>query len=129
MYWCRSGTLPPARVRITDFMPPRHHHPRIFRLVEGLRGEVEVTGQLVIRFEYGYQVPWVTQTGDGIRAIAGPDLVEIDSPVPQEPVHMHHESVVRREGRGAIRVQAALGSLFRRREPGPGMRHRPGRNA
>jgi GH15 family glucan-1,4-alpha-glucosidase len=90
---------PTGTVRITDFMPPRHHHPRIFRLVEGLRGEVEMTGQLVIRFEYGYQVPWVSQTGNGIRAIAGPDLVEIDSPVPQEPVHMHHEaSFVVKEG-------------------------------
>ncbi len=82
-----SGT-----VRITDFMPPRHHHPRIFRRVEGLKGRVEMVGQLVIRFEYGQQVPWVTQTGTGIRAVAGPDLVEVDSPVPQEPVHMHHES-------------------------------------
>ena len=90
---------PTGTLRITDFMPPRHHHPRIFRLVEGLRGEVEMTGQLVIRFEYGYQVPWVSQTGNGIRAIAGPDLVEIDSPVPQEPVHMHHEaSFVVKEG-------------------------------
>jgi GH15 family glucan-1,4-alpha-glucosidase len=82
---------PSGAVRVTDFMPPRHHHPRIFRLVEGLQGSVEMTGQLVIRFEYGYQVPWVTQTGTGIRAIAGPDLVEIESPVSQEPVHMHHE--------------------------------------
>ena len=82
---------PSGTVRVTDFMPPRHHHPRIFRRVEGLRGSVEMVGQLVIRFEYGYQVPWVTQTGNGIRAIAGPDLIEIDSPVPLEPVHMHHE--------------------------------------
>jgi GH15 family glucan-1,4-alpha-glucosidase len=103
----RKGTLvldqewdtPSGTLRITDFMPPRHHHPRIFRRVEGLRGRVEVTGQLVIRFEYGYQVPWVTQTGNGLRAVAGPDLVEIDSPVPQNPVHMHHEvSFVVNEG-------------------------------
>jgi GH15 family glucan-1,4-alpha-glucosidase len=79
-------------VRITDFMPPRHHHPRIFRRVEGLKGSVDMAGQLVIRFEYGQQVPWVTQTGNGIRAVAGPDLIEIESAVPQEPVHMHHES-------------------------------------
>ncbi len=73
-------------------MPPRHHHPRIFRRVEGLKGSVDMAGQLVIRFEYGQQVPWVTQTGNGIRAVAGPDLIEIESAVPQEPVHMHHES-------------------------------------
>ena len=90
---------PTGSVRVTDFMPPRHHHPRVFRRVEGLSGSVEMAGQLVIRFEYGQQVPWVTQTGNGIRAIAGPNLVEVDSPVPLQPVHMHHElSFVVQEG-------------------------------
>lgn len=90
---------PTGTLRVTDFMPPRHHRPRVFRKVEGVRGSVEVAGQLVIRFEYGSQVPWVRQTGNGIRAVAGPDLVEVDSPVPMEPVHMHHEvSFVVNEG-------------------------------
>jgi GH15 family glucan-1,4-alpha-glucosidase len=90
---------PTGTVRITDFMPPRHHRPRVYRRIEGLRGSVEMAGQLVIRFEYGSQVPWVTQTGNGIQAIAGPDLIEVDSPVPMEPVHMHHEmSFVVKEG-------------------------------
>ena len=81
---------PTGSVRITDFMPPRHHRPRVFRRVQGLRGSVEMAGELVIRFEYGSQIPWVTQTGNGIRAIAGPDEVEIDSPVdlmPQPDAH------------------------------------------
>ena len=90
---------PSGTVRVTDFMPPRHHRPRVYRRIEGVRGSVEMAGQLVIRFEYGSQVPWVTQTGNGIRAIAGPDLIEVDSPVPQQPVHMHHEmSFVVKEG-------------------------------
>ncbi len=90
---------PTGTVRITDFMPPRHHHPRVYRRLEGVRGTVEMSGQVVIRFEYGFQVPWVTQTGNGIRAIAGPDLIELDSPVPLDPVHMHHEmSFVVKEG-------------------------------
>ncbi len=81
-------------VRITDFMPPRHHRPRVFRRVQGLRGSVEMIGELVIRFEYGSQIPWVTQTGSGIRAISGPDEVEIDSPVDltPQPDHLRHES-------------------------------------
>ena len=90
---------PTGTVRITDFMPPRHHRPRVYRRIEGLRGSVEMAGQLVIRFEYGSQVPWVTQTGNGIQAIAGPDLIEVDSPIPMKPVHMHHEvSFVVKEG-------------------------------
>jgi len=82
---------PTGSVRLTDFMPLRHHRPRVYRRVEGLDGSVEMAGQLVIRFEYGSQVPWVVQTGNGIRAIAGPDLIEVESPVTMTPVHLHHE--------------------------------------
>jgi GH15 family glucan-1,4-alpha-glucosidase len=38
--------------------------------------------ELVIRFDYGSVVPWVQQTGTGISAIAGPDLVNLRSAVP-----------------------------------------------
>ena len=32
--------------------------------------------ELVLRFDYGRAVPWVTRVDDGtLRAIAGPDLV------------------------------------------------------
>src|SRR2546423_2188522 len=46
-------------VRVVDFMPPRGKAPDIVRLVEGVRGEVEMTSELVIRFDYGSIVPWV----------------------------------------------------------------------
>ncbi|HXW77887.1 MAG TPA: glycoside hydrolase family 15 protein [Acidimicrobiales bacterium] len=84
---------PTGSVRITDFMPPRHHRPRVFRRVQGLRGAVEMIGELVIRFEYGSQIPWVTQTGSGVRAVAGPDEVEIDSPLQwsARAGHQQHE--------------------------------------
>ena len=84
---------PTGSVRITDFMPPRHHRPRVFRRVQGLRGSVEMAGELVIRFEYGSQVPWVTQTGNGLRAIAGPDEIEIETAVELTPEaeHLSHE--------------------------------------
>src|SRR5439155_25726386 len=38
----------------------------------------------ILRFDYGASVPWVTRLpeGDGIRAIAGPDMVVLRSPVP-----------------------------------------------
>jgi GH15 family glucan-1,4-alpha-glucosidase len=80
-----SGT-----VRVTDFMPPRHHRPRVFRKVEGLKGSVEMTTELLVRFEYGSQIPWVVQTGHGIRAVAGPDALELDSPVALEGENMRH---------------------------------------
>jgi GH15 family glucan-1,4-alpha-glucosidase len=37
--------------------------------------------ELVIRFDYGSIVPWVRSTDRGIRAIAGPDTISLDTPV------------------------------------------------
>ena len=80
-------------VRVTDFMPPRHHRPRVFRIVEGLRGSVEMGTEVVVRFEYGSQFPWVVQTEHGIRAVAGPDALELDSPVELKGSDMRHRAV------------------------------------
>ena len=39
--------------------------------------------ELVLRFDYGRTVPWVTRMDDGaLRAIAGPDLVTLHTPAP-----------------------------------------------
>ena len=37
---------------------------------------------LLLRFDYGHVVPWVTSVERGIRAIAGPDAVLVTSDVP-----------------------------------------------
>ncbi|HMK97431.1 MAG TPA: glycoside hydrolase family 15 protein [Acidimicrobiales bacterium] len=79
-------------VRVTDFMPVRHHRPRVFRRVEGLSGQVEMVTEIVIRFEYGSQVPWVVQTETGIRAVAGPDALEVACQVPLKGEHMRHRA-------------------------------------
>src|SRR6266404_1055897 len=60
-------------VRLIDFMPPRGENPDIIRIVEGLRGEVLMKMELIIRFEYGSIIPWVRKAHDGLEAIAGPD--------------------------------------------------------
>ena len=60
--------------RVYDFMPPRGKAPDVARIVEGVRGRVRFTSELVIRFDYGRIVPWVRQTEHDTRlAIAGPD--------------------------------------------------------
>jgi GH15 family glucan-1,4-alpha-glucosidase len=41
--------------------------------------------QFVVRFEYGSVIPWVTQEGTGateLRAVAGPDMLTLRTPVP-----------------------------------------------
>ena len=56
-------------------MPPRGHNPDVVRIVRGIRGTVAMEMELVLRFEYGRSVPWVTRMDDGtLRAIAGPDM-------------------------------------------------------
>ena len=98
---------PTGTVRVTDFMPIRHHRPRIFRVVECLSGTVNMVTEVLVRFEYGSQVPWVLQTGTGIRAVAGPDEIVIDSPVPLVGEHMRHQAnfVVREGDKMAFRLQ------------------------
>jgi GH15 family glucan-1,4-alpha-glucosidase len=60
-------------VRLIDFMPPRGEAPDIVRIAEGVEGEVEMTSELVIRFDYGLTVPWVRRIDGGRIAVAGPD--------------------------------------------------------
>jgi GH15 family glucan-1,4-alpha-glucosidase len=68
-------------VRVLDFMPPRSKAPDLVRIVVGAKGCVRMRMRCVIRFDYGSVVPWVTNTGHGIRAIAGPDTLDLLSPV------------------------------------------------
>jgi GH15 family glucan-1,4-alpha-glucosidase len=62
-------------VRVTDFMPVRDHAPDIVRIVEGLRGEMVMRFDLVIRFDYGSVVPWVRRREGALTAVAGPDAL------------------------------------------------------
>jgi GH15 family glucan-1,4-alpha-glucosidase len=75
-------------VRLIDFMPLRTADPDLVRIVVGLRGSVRMQLRLIIRFDYGSIVPWVTRTGQGIRAIAGPDLLEL-----RTPIRLHGENL------------------------------------
>lgn len=68
-------------VRLIDFMPPRGKNPDIVRIIEGLRGEVRMNMELIIRFEYGLVIPWVRRAHDGLEAIAGPDGLILRTPI------------------------------------------------
>src|SRR5207342_1984581 len=71
-------------VRLVDFMPPRETKPDLVRIVEGVRGRVEMRMELVIRFDYGSIVPWVRNLDGTLVAIAGPDAVLLRTPVEHE---------------------------------------------
>ncbi len=67
---------------LIDFMPLRGRHSTIVRLVVGTRGKVAMRTELILRFGYGAVVPWVSRLENGaLRAIAGPDMVVMHTPV------------------------------------------------
>jgi GH15 family glucan-1,4-alpha-glucosidase len=72
---------PDGAVVVTDFMPMRDAAPHLVRVVRGLRGQVAMHTELIVRFDYGSIVPWVKKEGNGIRAVAGPDSLHLASDV------------------------------------------------
>ena len=73
-----SGT-----VTVIDFMPPVGDQSELVRTIVGVSGEVPMHVELILRFSYGSLVPWVTKRGtNGLRAIAGPDMVVLNADVP-----------------------------------------------
>ena len=68
-----------GEVCLTDFMPPRGKHSDVVRIVQGIRGKVKMRMELVIRFDYGLTIPWVTMKDEELRAVAGPNMVVLRS--------------------------------------------------
>jgi GH15 family glucan-1,4-alpha-glucosidase len=73
---------PDGAATVVDFMPPRGTSSCVVRVVRGDRGRVELRTELVLRFDYGHSIPWVSRLPDDTwRAIAGPDMVVLHTPV------------------------------------------------
>lgn len=72
-----------GEVCVVDFMPIRNRtggrHSQVVRIVQGVSGSVRMRMELSVRFDYGRTVPWVT-SGDGTwRAVAGSDMVVLET--------------------------------------------------
>ncbi len=67
--------------RIIDFMPLSGKRWDVVRIVEGLRGALQMRMELVIRFDYGSVVPWVRRCNGVLQATAGPDTLELYTPI------------------------------------------------
>ncbi len=71
-----------GEVTLVDFMPICAPQGTLIRFVIGTRGHVAMQTELILRFGYGAVVPWVTRVEAGaLRAIAGPDMVVLNTPV------------------------------------------------
>lgn len=71
-----SGT-----VALIDFMPLRGRASDIVRLVRGLEGTVKMRMELVIRFGFGADIPWVRRIDHSLMAVAGQDMTVLRTPV------------------------------------------------
>jgi Glycosyl hydrolases family 15 len=70
-------------------MPPLDGVADLVRIVIGQSGRVGFRTELVVRFDYGKTVPWVSRLEDGtIDAIAGPERL-----VPQTPTKLYGEDL------------------------------------
>jgi GH15 family glucan-1,4-alpha-glucosidase len=76
-------------VKLIDYMPIRAQRPSVVRLVEGTRGEVALSLDLVFRLDYGSLVPWVRRTSDGIRAVGGANALRLHTPIKLRGEHFH----------------------------------------
>jgi GH15 family glucan-1,4-alpha-glucosidase len=70
-------------ITIIDFMPAPtdDHQIDLVRLVRCDRGSVQVRTKIVFRFQYGRAIPWVRRRSYGLTAIAGPDQIQLRTPV------------------------------------------------
>ncbi len=69
-------------VAVIDCMPVRETHPEIARVVRGVKGRVDMSMELVVRFDYGSVLPWVRRSdADSLTFIAGPNALSLWTPV------------------------------------------------
>lgn len=68
---------------VIDFLadPERDGNVELFRIVRGNRGTVRMRTELVLRLDYGHVIPWLRRHDYGLTAIAGPDGLQLRTPV------------------------------------------------
>jgi GH15 family glucan-1,4-alpha-glucosidase len=70
-------------VMLIDCMARHHGTSVLLRQVKGLRGYVDMQSDLLVRFDYGGSIPWVTCLDDQrVQFIAGPDRLILQADVP-----------------------------------------------
>jgi GH15 family glucan-1,4-alpha-glucosidase len=68
---------------LIDFMPVADDHCALIRIVMGLKGHVKMRTELIVRFDYGISVPWVSRTDEEtLSMVAGPHALALRTPAP-----------------------------------------------
>src|SRR5579863_10297107 len=69
---------------VVDFMPIAHRPGQIdvIRIVKGIRGQVPMRTEVILRFDYGRTIPWVRKRDYGVSAVSGPNAIAFRTTVP-----------------------------------------------
>jgi len=69
---------------VVDFMPiaDRPDQVDVVRIVRGIRGQVPMRAELILRFDYGRTIPWVRKRDYGLSAVSGPNAIAMRTEVP-----------------------------------------------
>jgi GH15 family glucan-1,4-alpha-glucosidase len=103
---------------VIDFMHPRGRISHQVRLVVGRSGKVDMRMRLILRFDYGAAVPWVTRHPDGsLRAVAGPNMAVLRTPAPLEGVDMTTVADFSIEAGDSTPFVLSFGLSYRRAPP------------
>jgi GH15 family glucan-1,4-alpha-glucosidase len=72
-----------GRVTLIDFLPftDDERYVDLVRLVRADAGRVRMRMTLTVRFGYGKIVPWVRRHDYGLSAVAGPDALQLHTPI------------------------------------------------
>ncbi len=75
---CADGTA-----AVIDFMPVAERVGKVdlVRVVQGRACRVPMRIEVILRFDYGRIVPWVRRRSYGLSGIAGPDAIQLRSPI------------------------------------------------
>lgn len=68
-------------VTLIDFMPPRGKASDIVRIVRGERGRVAMKMQMILRFGFGADIPWVKRIDHSLLCIRGPHMAVLRTPI------------------------------------------------
>ena len=100
---------------VVDFMPPLDGDADLVRIVIGRSGQVMFRTEIVVRFDYGATVPWVTRTEDGtIDAIAGPERLILRTPADSARRRSQNSRRVYRRCRSVRSLCPVLRALIRK---------------
>ncbi|MGW3930868.1 glycoside hydrolase family 15 protein [Streptomyces microflavus] len=85
-----TWTTHDGQARVLDLMPhraPGCGNPQLIRVVQGVRGEMQMSSRILVRFAYGKVAPRLVRHphqfgGDRYAALAGPDSLYLDSSAP-----------------------------------------------